>query len=132
MGFAILQPFRVYPCQACMLPGGGLWPIPGVPRVPAPPTASSLGEPPATYFSVPQTIPAIGCAHIFEGVAESHLIPLPSLHGRDGSSFPDSAEPHDTINSESVVGLKPGHSGVVIGYHIDEFTHTWSVEQFTA
>ena len=26
--------------------------------------------------------------------------------------------------------IKPGDSGVVIGYHVDEFTHIWSAEQF--
>ena len=28
--------------------------------------------------------------------------------------------------------LKPGDSGVVIGYQVDEFTRTWSAEQFVA
>ena len=28
--------------------------------------------------------------------------------------------------------LKPGDSGVVIGYQVDEFTCTWSAEQFVA
>ena len=36
------------------------------------------------------------------------------------------------VNSESVVGIKPGDSGVVIGYQVDEFTCTWSAEQFVA
>ena len=30
------------------------------------------------------------------------------------------------------MGIKPGGSGVVIGYQVDEFTHTWSAEQFVA
>ena len=38
----------------------------------------------------------------------------------------------ETFNSESVVGIKPGNYGVVIGYQIEEFTHTWSAEQFVA
>ena len=38
----------------------------------------------------------------------------------------------DTANSESAMGIKPGDSGVVIGYKVDEFTHTWSAEQFVA
>ena len=37
-----------------------------------------------------------------------------------------------TVNSESVVGIKPGNSGVVIGYQVDEFINTWSAEQFVA
>ena len=34
------------------------------------------------------------------------------------------------VNSESAMGTKPGDSGVGIGYQLDEFTHTWSAEQF--
>ena len=33
------------------------------------------------------------------------------------------------VNSESVMGIKPGDSSVVIGYQFDEFTCTWSAEQ---
>ena len=57
------------------------------------------------------------------------MIPLPSLHDGDGSSFPGLLPSDDVTNSESVVGIKPG---VVIGYQVDEFTHTWSAEQFVA
>ena len=34
------------------------------------------------------------------------------------------------VKSEYVVGIKPGNSGVMIGYQVDEFIHTWSAEQF--
>ena len=40
--------------------------------------------------------------------------------------------PDDTVNSETVMGVKPGYSIVVIGYQVDEFTHNWSAEQFVA
>ena len=36
------------------------------------------------------------------------------------------------VNSESVMGIKPGDSSVVIGYQVDEFTHTWYAEWFVA
>ena len=36
----------------------------------------------------------------------------------------------DAIDSDSVMDMKPGDSGVVIGYQVDEFTRTWSAEQF--
>ena len=36
------------------------------------------------------------------------------------------------VDSESVVVIKPGDSGMVIRYQIDEFTHTWSAEWFVA
>ena len=38
----------------------------------------------------------------------------------------------DAVNSDSVMGIKPGDSGVVIGYQVDEFTRTWSADQFMA
>ena len=38
----------------------------------------------------------------------------------------------DTVESESVMGIKAGDSSVVIGYQVDEFTHTWSAEQFVS
>ena len=38
----------------------------------------------------------------------------------------------DTVDSKSVMDVKPGDSGVVIGYQVDEFTHTSSAEQFVA
>ena len=63
---------------------------------------------------------------------ESHLIPLPSLHGGEGSSFPRLMPSDDVGNSESVMGVKPGDSGVVIGYQVDEFTCTWSAQRFVA
>ena len=36
------------------------------------------------------------------------------------------------VDSEPVMGIKPGDSGVVIGYQVDEFTCTWSAEWFVA
>ena len=66
--------------------------------------------------------------HAALGAHQSHLIPLPSLHGGEGSSFPGLVPLGGTVDSESVVGVKPGNSGVVIVYQVDEFTHTWSTE----
>ena len=34
------------------------------------------------------------------------------------------------VNLESVMGVKPGDSGVMIGYQVDEFIITWSAEHF--
>ena len=39
---------------------------------------------------------------------------------------------NDTVNSESTVGIKTGDSGVMNGYQVDNFTCTWSAEQFVA
>ena len=49
-----------------------------------------------------------------------------------GSSFPGLVPSDDVVDSDSVMGIKSGDSSVVIGYQVDEFTHTWSVEQFVA
>ena len=65
-------------------------------------------------------------------MADSQPSPPPSLHGGEGSSFPGLVPTNDTVASESVMCIKPGHSGVVIGYQVDEFTHTWSAKQFVA
>ena len=59
---------------------------------------------------------------------ESHPIPPPSLHDGEGSSFPGLVPSDYMVNSESVIGNEPGDSSVVIGYQVDEFTHTWSAE----
>ena len=40
--------------------------------------------------------------------------------------------PGDIVNSESVMGIKSDDFGMVIGYQVDEFTHTWSAEWFVA
>ena len=49
-----------------------------------------------------------------------------------GSSFPGLVPSDEMVDSESVMGINPGDFDVVIGYQVDEFTHTWSAEQFVA
>ena len=70
----------------------------------------------------------MGCTAL--GTQQSHPIPLPSLHVWEGSSFPGLVPPDDMVDSESVLGLTPGNSGVVIAYQVDEITCIWSVEWF--
>ena len=112
-----------------MQPGDGHQSTPGMHRV-APPSATlGRGEPSATLSAVPQPF---GGAYSLGGSVESHLIPPPSLHEGEGSSFPGLMPSDDTVNSDSVMGIKPGDSSVVIGYQVDEFIHTWSTEQFVA
>ena len=74
----------------------------------------------------------IGGVYSLGGSIESHLIPLPSLHDGEGSSFPGLVPSDDAVDSDSVMGIKPGDSGVVIVYQVDEFTRTWSAEWFVA
>ena len=63
-------------------------------------------------------------------MAESHPIPLPSLHGGEWSSFPGLFPSDDTLNLQWVLNL------VIlvwlIGFQVDEFTHTWCGEWFVA
>ena len=88
-----------------------------------------VGEHSATHSAVPQLM---GGVYSLGGSIESHLIPLPSLHDGEGSSFPDLVPSDDAVDSDSVMSIKPGNSGVVNEYQVDEFTHTWSVERFVA
>ena len=76
------------------------------------------------------THPNYMVGHTALGAWQSHLIPPPSQHGGEASSFPGLVPSDDMVNS--VVGVKPGDSGMVIGYKVDEFTPTWSAEQFVS
>ena len=84
------------------------------------------------YSAVLQPFQQNGGAYSLGGSADSHLNPLPSLHGGERSSFPVLVPANDTNDSESVVDLEPVDSSVVIGYQVDEFSHTWLVEYFVA
>ena len=128
-GFAPWQPFGVYPWQAYVQPGDGHQSTPGMHRVAAPSATLGRVEPSATHSAVPQPI---GGVYSLGGSIESHLIPLPSQHDGEGSSFPGLVPSDDVVNPDSVMGVKPGDLGVVIGYQVDEFTRTWSAEWFVA
>ena len=56
----------------------------------------------------------------------------PSQHDGEGFSFPGLVPSDDMVESEPVMGVKPGDPSVVIGYQVDEFTYTWSAEWFVA
>ena len=112
-----------------MQPGDGHWSTPGMHLVAAPSAPLDRVEPSATHSTVPQPI---GGVYSLGGSIESHPIPPPSLHDGEGSSFPGLVPSDNTVDSKSVMGIKPDDSGVVIGYQVDEFTHTWSAEQFVA
>ena len=70
-----------------MQPGHGHWSMPGMHQVAAPSTALSKGKPFATQSAVLQPFQVYGGACSFGGLAENHSIPLPSLHGGQGSFF---------------------------------------------
>ena len=87
----------------------------------APSATLGRGEPSATHSGVPQPI---GGVYSLGGSIESHPIPLPFLCDGEGSSFPGLVPSDDAVDSDSVMGVKPGDCGVVIGYQVDEFTCT--------
>ena len=64
-------------------------------------------------FNCPWAIPSIWLGI---QIQQSHPIHLPSPHGRAGVPYPGLIPSSDMIHCESVVGITPGDSGVVIGY----------------
>ena len=94
--------------------------------LPLPQVGSSL----MLLFTVLSAIPPIWWGNTALGTWQSHLMPPPSPYDGYMSSFPDSAPPYNRFNSESVVEVKPGDSGVGIEYQPDEFDHTWLLEHF--
>ena len=105
--------------------------MPGMHQVAAPATASSRGN----LILLNQQSSSHSnykVGYIALGAWQSHLITLSSLMVGRGSSFPGLVQSDDRVDSESVMGIKPGDSGVVIGYHVDEFNCIWSEEQFVA
>ena len=94
-----------------------------------PPTASSTGN----LILLTEMAPSHSSnmmGHKALGPWQSHFILLPSPHDGEGSSFPGSASPSDTVNPESVVQVKPGDSGVVIKNQVDAFAPGWQSVSF--
>ena len=56
---------------------------------------------------------------------------MPSLEGGKGSSFQGFVPPDEQLTL-SLVGIEPDDSSAVIGYQVDEFPYTWSVDCFVA
>ena len=131
LGLAPLQPLRVYPWQAYVQPGDGHQPTWGMQRVAAPSTTLNGGALCYSFCCFP-AIPSIWWGTQLWGLARvTQSLHIPYMGGK-GSSFPGLVPSSDTVDSESVMGIKPGGSGVVIGYKVDEFTSTWPAEQFVA
>ena len=99
LGFATPQLVGVYPWQTYVSPCNGLWYMPGVHQLAAPPTAFSRGS---FMLLIQQfTTHSSSMRHTALGAWQSHLIPPHSLHGREGSSCPGTAPLDDAINSAS-------------------------------
>ena len=131
LGFAPLQPFGAYPWQAHVQPGDGHQPTPRKHRVAAYSTVLSR-ESLLVLNQLSSSHSKYIVAHTALEAWQSPVIPLPFLHGGEGSSFPVLVPSNDTVDSESAMGIKPGDSGMLVGYQVDEFTHTWSAEHFVA
>ena len=104
-----------------MQSGDGYQSLTGMHRVAAPSATLSRGEPLAIQSAVPQPSYLYGETYSLGGSTESHLIIPPSLRDGEGSSFPGLVPLDDTVDSESVMGVKLVDSSVVIGYQVDEF-----------
>ena len=120
LGFAPLQPFGVYPLQAYVQPGDGHWSTPGMHRVAAPSTTLSRGSLLLLSWLSPNH-PSIW-GHTALGAEErvTQSLCLLYMMGR-GLLFQFWCH-----------HMTPGDSSVVVGYQVDEFTHTWSAQQFVA
>ena len=128
--FAPPQPFGAYSWKAYVSLGAGPWPMPGMHWIAAASTVLISRELHTTQRAVLQLFKQPGVTHSFGGSAASHLIPLTLLRVGEGSSLPGFVLPNDTVDSESVVRIKPCDSGVVIGYQVDKCTCTWLVGCF--
>ena len=84
----------------------------------------------ATQTPVLQPFNQYNGEYDFEGLGRELHNPssFPTWHG--GVFFPDLISPYDIDDSESVVCIEPGNSGVVIGYQVGEFIHIWLVVCF--
>ena len=69
-------------------------------------------------FSCSQSFhPYVGACS-FGDMAGSYPIPLPSIHGWGRVFFSTSVPANNTVNSKSVLSVKPGDSGVVLGIRL--------------
>ena len=101
-----------------MQPGDGHHPILAMYKVAASSTALSRRELYATQSGVLQPFQQYGWAHSSGSLADSHTIPgLPYMVGR-GLLFQVQFDQMIHIDSESMEGIQPGDSGVIIGIRL--------------
>ena len=111
-----------------MPPCAGPWFTPGVLQIAVLSTALSRREHYVFQSVVIRTFSQYNGAYSTGGLSENHPIPLPSLHAR--SLLFQVLSHLMTHNSKSVVDIKAGDSGVVLGYQVDEFACNWLAEHF--
>ena len=119
------------PMAGIVQPGDGHWSMHCMYRVAAPSTTLNRGSLLLLIQLFPNH-PIYMVGHTGLGAQQkvTQSLCLPYMVG--GSSFPGLVPSNHMVNSESVIGIKPGPTGVVIGYQVDESTHTWSAEWFVA
>ena len=98
----------------------------------APLTALNRRELHAIHSAVPQPILSIWLGYTTWGLSKESLNPSTFITWWGGIFFSGSVPPDSMMNSESVVNIKASDPGVVIGYQVGTFTHTWSAESFIA
>ena len=108
LGFVMPQPYGVYPFH-CFKKG----------------TASCYS------FSCPPGIPPIWWSRQLSWFGRKSANPS-AIPTWQGGVFFSRLFSTSNVMANSVVGVKPGDSGMVIGYQVDEFTCTWSSEFFIA
>ena len=124
-GFVTLQPFRVYPWQAYVHPGDGLWPMPGVQLVVTPPTALSWRELHVTHSAVSSNSiymvrdTTLGA---WQKVYQSFCLPYMAERAL---LFQVVFHPITCSTASLWWTLN-----LVMGYQFDEFTHMWLAEHF--
>ena len=130
--FASPQPFGVYPWQAYVPPDGDPWSTSGVHYVVAPPTALS-GVSLMLFIQLSQNHSINMMEHSALGAwAESpQSFYLPYMVGRS-LLFQVTFHMMTKLTLNWEVGIKLSDSGVVIGYQVDEFNLTCSVQCFIA
>ena len=121
LGFTPLQPFGVHPLQAYVQPSDGHWPTPEMHRVAAPSsTTLSMGAF-CCSISCSPAIPSIWWGIQLWGLGRESPGPSSFPAWWKGVFFPGLVPSDDTVNSESVMSVKLGETGLVIGYEVDGF-----------
>ena len=72
----------------------------------------------ATEITVPPTVQSL-VGHTDLRTQHIHPLHPPSLQGWEGSLFPGLVPINDTVSLESMAGIKPGDSDVLIWYQVD-------------
>ena len=82
------------------------------------------------WISCPAANPSISWGIKFRDCSRESPDPSAFLTWQERSSLPGFLPPYETV--DSVIGIKPGDSSMVIRYQVDECTDPWLAEYFVA